>query len=257
MNEHSDTAPVSVKPAALEDIRRFRDMHRQEMNCQIRNDAHHERGFTSLYLLQWDGGTAGYGCVGDYDSRGKEVVTEFYVTPPHRRDALPLFRALVAFTGATRIQAQTNDRLLTLMLFDTCAPGAITSDVILFEDAGPTCLPAPPGITFQRVPAEEPSSPLQHRREDVIAEADGRIIGKSGFYCHYNPPYGDVWMEVEEGYRGRGIGSYLVQEAKRVCYETGRRPAARCNVSNVVSRRTLERAGFLPCARLLNAAISL
>ena len=58
-------------------------------------------------------------------------------------------------------------------------------------------------------------------------------------------------MAVVEGERRKGYGSYLVQEVKRVCYEAGKRPSARCNRDNVGSRRTLEKAGMLPCARLL------
>lgn len=58
-------------------------------------------------------------------------------------------------------------------------------------------------------------------------------------------------MEVREPARRRGVGSYLVQEVKRVCYEAGRVPAARCSPENVGSRRALEKAGLLPCGRIL------
>jgi predicted GNAT family acetyltransferase len=58
-------------------------------------------------------------------------------------------------------------------------------------------------------------------------------------------------MGVSEPYRQRGYGSYMVQELKRVAYEIGKKPAARCNVSNIASRRTMQKAGLLPCARLL------
>lgn len=254
-----DRDDIAVSADSLEgDILRLRDLYRQEMNCQIVHDAHHVRGFTRLYRITRGGRVAGYGSVGDYDTQGREVVTEFYLTPEHRAAALPLFRALLVATGATQVRAQTNDRLLTLMLFDVCRADSLTSDTLLFEDAGATALPAPEGITFRRVAVEEPDSSLQHRREDVVAEAsDGREVGKAGFLSHYNPPYGDVYMEVNEDFRGRGIGSYLVQEAKRACYEAGRRPAARCNVGNVVSRRTLQRAGFLPCARILRGTVDL
>ena len=54
-----------------------------------------------------------------------------------------------------------------------------------------------------------------------------------------------------EAMRRRGVGSFLVQELKRISYEQGKIPAARCNAANVASRATLERAGFLPCARVL------
>lgn len=58
-------------------------------------------------------------------------------------------------------------------------------------------------------------------------------------------------MEVVESARWQGFGSYIVQELKRTCYEVGRKPAARCDPNNLGSRRTLEKAGFLPWARLL------
>jgi GNAT superfamily N-acetyltransferase len=73
---------------------------------------------------------------------------------------------------------------------------------------------------------------------------------------HYNPPYGDVRMEVAPAERRRGFGSFLVQELKRTCRATGRIPAARCPASNVASRKALEKAGLLPCARVLRGIMS-
>jgi GNAT superfamily N-acetyltransferase len=84
-----------------------------------------------------------------------------------------------------------------------------------------------------------------------VVEADGVIAAAGGVLFHYNPPYGDLYMAVAEPMRRRGFGSFLVQELKRVCYESGHVPAARCNVSNTASRATLQKAGMLPCARLL------
>jgi GNAT superfamily N-acetyltransferase len=64
-------------------------------------------------------------------------------------------------------------------------------------------------------------------------------------------------MEVDEPFRRRGYGSFLVQELKRACYEMGRVPTARCNASNVASRSTLQKAGLLPCARMLSGHLSI
>ncbi len=63
-------------------------------------------------------------------------------------------------------------------------------------------------------------------------------------------------MEVAEEARRQGVGSSLVQELKRVCYEAGKIPAARCDPANIASRRTLEKAGFLPCARVLVGTVA-
>ena len=85
----------------------------------------------------------------------------------------------------------------------------------------------------------------------ALIESEGVAVATGGALFHYNPPYADLFMEVDEPYRRRGFGSYLVQELKRVCYEMGKKPAARCNAGNVASRQTLQKAGLLPCGRIL------
>jgi GNAT superfamily N-acetyltransferase len=62
-------------------------------------------------------------------------------------------------------------------------------------------------------------------------------------------------MDVDEPFRQRGLGSYLVQELKRLAYGLDAIPAARCNPHNVASRRTLQRAGFEPYASILTGAL--
>ena len=81
-------------------------------------------------------------------------------------------------------------------------------------------------------------------------------IAKGGILFHYNEPYGDVYMEVKEEYRRRGYGAYLVQELKRACRDLGAVPCARCNPANVASRRTLQKAGFIPLAAIITASVS-
>ncbi|MCI0353180.1 MAG: GNAT family N-acetyltransferase [Acidobacteriales bacterium] len=74
---------------------------------------------------------------------------------------------------------------------------------------------------------------------------------------HYNRPYGDIYMAVAKPFRQRGLGSYFVQELKRVCYEGGSVPAARCNPKNIASRKTLQQAGFVPCGNILTGLVAL
>ena len=70
-------------------------------------------------------------------------------------------------------------------------------------------------------------------------------------------PAGAVFMDVEEPFRRRDLGSFLVQELKRVCSEGGHVPAARCNVKNIASRKTLQKAGFVPCGHILSGSVAL
>jgi hypothetical protein len=62
-------------------------------------------------------------------------------------------------------------------------------------------------------------------------------------------------MKVAEPFRQRSLGSLLVQELKRVCYEGGSIPGARCNPANVASRKTLQRAGFVPFGHILDGVL--
>ena len=241
---------IDVSPAPVEDITALRDLYRQEMNCQIVHDSFPRRGFSDPYLLRAEGRVAGYGLVAN--RHDPDTVDEFYTLPAHRAAALPLFRRLLEVSRATQIRAQTNDRLLLLMLYD-CAV-EIRSDTILFEDAFTTHLACPLGL-LRPVTEADKERIFAHQVEPVgdwmIESSGGAVVATGGALSHYNPPYGDIFMEVHEPHRRRGLGSYLVQELKRFCYEQGKKPAARCGVSNVASRRTLEKAGLLPCGRVL------
>jgi GNAT superfamily N-acetyltransferase len=246
---------IDVSPVPLEEVLPLRELYRREMSCQIVHDSLPARGFGNLFLIRADGRVAGYGFVMGYRDEPKDLVREFYVLPTHRGSALPMFRRLIEASRARRIEAQTNDVLLTLMLYD-CA-SEITSDRVVFHDALTTNL-AVPGAAFREVTAADKEKVFEHKVEPIgewVIEHDGAIVATGGIAFHYNLPYGDIYMEVDEPYRWRGYGSYLIQELKRACYEMGRVPAARCDASNAASRATLQKAGLLPCARMLSGVL--
>jgi GNAT superfamily N-acetyltransferase len=245
---------IEVVPVEVKEILPLRELYRKELNCQIVHDRWLERGFSDAYLLRVDGATAAYGAVRN-DRHDKGLLHEFYTLPEYRAAALPIFRQLLSASNATKIRAQTNDPLMLLMLYDSAQE--IESDTILFHDAVRTQLTCPDGL-FRKVAEGDAERIFKHHHEpagDWMIECDGAVAATGGAFFHYNPPYGDIYMEVHEPYRRRGFGSYLVQEVKRVCYEMGKVPAARTGVSNVASRKTLEKAGLLPCARVLDGSV--
>ena len=246
---------IDVSPVHLDVILGMREEYRREMNCQIVHDSWHARGFTDSYLLRVGDEVVGYGSVGGVPPEPKTTLKEFFVLAPHRAAALPLLRRLIALSGARTIHAQTNDVLLSLMLHD-CAVD-LASDTILFSDALKTNLP-PPGVTLRELTEADSARVFRHVVEPVgnwCLESDEGIVATGGLFFHYNPPYGDIYMEVAEPFWRRGFGSYLVQELKRICRETGHVPAARCGKDNVMSRMTLQRAGMFPCARIIAGRI--
>src|SRR5687768_9895019 len=119
---------IEVSRVEVDEITPLRELHRQAMNCQIMHDSFPRRGFSDPYLIRVGGPLAGYGLVAN--QHWPETVHEFYPLPGYRAAALPLFRQLLEVSQATKVLAQTNDRLLMLTLYD-CAAN-ITSETVLF-----------------------------------------------------------------------------------------------------------------------------
>lgn len=243
--------------AATDVVRPLRELYRREMNCQIIHDSWLGRGWVDPYLLTIDAAVVGYALVGGIRAENKVIIIEFFVLPQVRGVALPLFRRMVEVSGAKEVETQSNDRLTTLMLYDSVP--RIESDRVLFHDAITTHLSVP-GATFRKFDAARDTGRVLGRTEDELdewlVEVDGEIVAAGGLLFHYNPPYGDIYMEVAEAHRRRGFGSFLVQELKRAAYEMGKIPAARCNAVNVASRATLQKAGMHPCGRMLAGKIA-
>jgi RimJ/RimL family protein N-acetyltransferase len=245
--------PVSAALASNQDILPLRVRYRAEANGQIVHDSLHTRaGWTKSYLLQFGDRAAGFGSVaigGPW--KDKPSVFEFYLLPQARGRAFDFFEAFVAASGAHFFEVQTSDTLLTVMLHTYSAD--LASEKIVFRDELTTSLPAQ-GSALKRVTSEKESvCCFQERagKSDWTLELNAKAVGSGALLFHYNHPYCDVAMEINEEYRRRGLGAYLVQELKRLAYEMGGIPAARCDPNNVASRKTLQKAGLVPFAHIL------
>jgi len=246
---------IAVATTSLARIRHWREMYRAEMSCQIIHDSIHERpGWTEEHVVSVAGTAVGYGSVAVAGPwQGTPTAYEFYVVPEHRLQLFDLFRVFLQESGAVSIEVQSNDVLATTMLH-TFAENA-TSEAVLFHDRVTTSH-HPAGATFRQPTAREaPDVPRDQLRWQGLVEVDGQVAARGGVLFHYNRPYGDIYMDTTESFRRRGLGTFLVQELKRLCYEGGHVPAARCNPGNIASRRTLQRAGFVPCGHILKGAV--
>jgi GNAT superfamily N-acetyltransferase len=183
--------------------------------------------------------------------KDNRTVLEFYVLPEYRTRAFELFEAFLATAGCKSMEVQSNDALVTVMLHTFARD--ICTEKIVFRDAYTTSLP-PGGAVLRCVtPEAETWAQLKERSgaTDYVLELDGQPAGQGSILFHYNLPYVDLSMDVNESLRRRGFGSYIIQELKRVAYELGAIPGARCNPTNVPSRRTLQKAGMVPYANML------
>ncbi len=248
---------VSATLTAAHTILPLRTRHRREMNCQIVHDSLHTRtGWTLTYALNMGGTLAGFGSVAVAGPwKDKPTIFEFYVLPPLRHRAFDLFESLVDASGARLMVIQSNDALLAAM-FHTYARD-IWSEKIVFNEGLTTALPANGAVLHPLTPDEETRRSIVERQggPEWQLHVDGEPAGRGGILFHYNPPYGDVYMEIDEPFRRRGLGAYLVQELKRLSHEVGSIPAARCSPDNHPSRKTLQKAGFVPYAHILNGSM--
>ncbi len=238
----------------LKEILYLRGLFLQENNFQVRYNSCHERGWSDSYLLTLDDVHIGYGAVkGKEELSDRDAIFEFYVMPAWRKYASAIFEKLIAIRGVKYIECQSNDLLLSSMLYEFAEH--ISSDVVLFGDGPVTSLDIP-GATFRlRKPDEHL---FEHKHEpdgDYVLDVNGTIVGTCGFLLHYNMPFADLYMEVQEDQRQKGFGSLMIQEVKKACYSSGRVPAARCGISNKASKATLLKGGLKVAGYMLSGEV--
>jgi GNAT superfamily N-acetyltransferase len=234
---------ISVTKTSLNEILPLRDLFLQENNFQIRYNACHDRGWTDSYIVMLDYEKIGYGSIkGRENHVDRDTIFEFYVIPSIRHKSSIIFSELLSVSGAGFIECQSNDRLLTSLLYQFSRN--INSDVILFEVDHSSDIFIDKIVFRKRNDAD---LVFDHKSEpigDFVLEFNKEIVATGGFLLHYNKPFADLYMEVKEDYRRKGFGSFLIQELKKHCYISGRVPAARCNIDNAASKATLIKAGM-------------
>jgi GNAT superfamily N-acetyltransferase len=246
---------IKVQKVKLKDILYLRGLFLQASNFQIRYDACHERGWSDSYIIEQNGLKIGYASVKGNDKiEERDTIFEFYVIPAFRNLAPLVFEELLKVSRATFVECQTNEPFLTSFAYTHGTQ--LSSDTILFSDDRVTHL-RPKGATFR--PKGEGELIFKHYTEpqgNFVVERLGEVVATGGFLLHYNMPFADIYMEVREDSRRKGIGSFLVQEIKVQCYLAGRVPAARTGSNNVASKATLLKAGFEVAGHMLLARVS-
>jgi GNAT superfamily N-acetyltransferase len=235
---------IEVINVPLSEIASLRELYLAENNFLIRYHARHERGWSDSWLLMVNNKKVGYGSVmGKEELTHRDTIFEFYIDPAYRNKTSEIFKAFLKSTGAAYIECQTNEKILTALLFEFATN--IESDTFLFKDSEKTALNLN-RVNFRM--REKQDTIFHHKLEpegNFVLDQNGSVVATGGFMLHYNKPFADLYMEVDEPYRKMGYGSFLIQELKKECYLAGRVPAARCNKSNVASRNTLQKAGFV------------
>lgn len=232
-----------VTKTNLEEILYLRNLFLQENNFQIRYNACHERGWTDSYIIYFNEEKIGYGSVkGNEKINDRDTVFEFYIIPSFRNLSYAVFLKLLQVSKSTFIECQSNDFLLLSMLYEFAKN--INANTILLEEGITTDIKIDKVMFRKRNESDEV---FEHKAEpvgDFLLELNNEVVATGGFLLHYNMPFTDLYMEVKEDCRRRGLGSFLIQELKKQCYLAGRVPAARTGMDNIASRATLIKAGL-------------
>lgn len=238
---------ITVDRVSFPDIEVYHEEYRRAATCQIIRDSILPRGLADPYILGVNDEVAGY--AGVWNRHWKDRIMEVFVAPRFLQLTDELFRCLVAASGATHLEAQTNLPGEFSLLQRFVAHPIVEN--LLFQEGRVTDL-ACPGGTFRSRSGSD-----RGVEGEWVVERDGAIIGAGGILTHYNPPFGDLYMEVVPAARGQGVGAFVIQELRRCARERGLIPAARCDATNVASQRTLERGGMLLCGQLLSGRLDL
>jgi GNAT superfamily N-acetyltransferase len=233
---------LKVIKTELKEIQALRTLFLHENNFQFTYDKCHLYGWADTYLFMIDDVKAGYGSVWGKEKReDRDSIFEFYMTEPHRKFADAFFKGFHTISGATFVECQSNDLLLTTLLFQYTEH--IGSEAILFEDSFQTDFFLREMVLQKKLTESNENS--QSREYELLKR--GELVASGGMMLNYNMPYADLYYGVEEKHRRKGFGTYLLQELKKEAYRMGRVPAARCNINNAASKATLLKAGFKVC----------
>lgn len=241
---------IEIRKSSISEIESLRNQFLSENQIQIRYDACHVRGWADEYAIVVDGMPIGYASVkGMKELSDRDTVFEFFILPEFRNKVSLIFEQVLDKTKTTYLECQTNEFLMTSMLFEFGVN--IHSDVMLFQDGHKTSLEKT-GLHFRK---KKPSDDLSWKNPGEAGQyvllKEQMVVADGGFLTHYNKPFADLYMEVNPDERGKGMASYILQEIKKECYKAGRVPAARCNISNPGSRGALLKAGMQVCGYML------
>ena len=241
--------PIVITKVSLADLGDMRKTFLAIVDNQFTYDKCHLYGWADTYLFKINGTIAGYGSVWGKDKReDRDSIFEFYLELPFRNEAHDFFRKFIEISKVEWIECQSNDPFLSEMFFEFT--NGIYAEAILFEDDFDS------SISIDGAQLEAVETPESSRiNKEYVIKHNNETVAKGGLLLNYNFPYADIYYSVEEEHRRKGFGSFFVQELKKEAYRIGRVPAARTNINNIISKRTMIKAGLKPCGWRLGGKI--
>src|SRR2546426_150205 len=114
-----DDMQYNITKTNLEEIRALRIFFLQENNFQFIYNKCHDYGWADTYLFSTNGTKIGYGSIWGKDKReNRDAVFEFYLIEPFKKLANIIFPQFIAVSNPSFIECQSNDPLLSSMLYE-------------------------------------------------------------------------------------------------------------------------------------------
>jgi len=240
---------ITITKVPLAELYGMRQKFLEVIDNQFTYDKCHLYGWADVYLVIGNNYTAGYGSVWGKEKReDRDSIFEFFLYPEFWNEAHIIFGKFIETSKVEWIECQSNDPFLSEMFFEFAKD--IYAEAILFEDDFESSISVE-GAKLEPIETKESS---KINREYVIKH-NGETVAKGGLLLNYNFPYADIYYGVEEAHRRKGFGSFFVQELKEEAYRIGRVPAARTGIGNIISKRTMMKAGLKPCGWRLGGKI--
>jgi len=240
---------IKIVSTNVAQVQPLRDLFLHENKFQFIYNKCHLYGWADVYACIIDNVIIGYGAVWGKDKReDRDTIFEFYIIEAFRKFINQVFEKFMLACRATFIECQSNDALLFSLLCEYTKN--INAEAILFEDNFQTNF-SDPQLSFEK---QEMQGGHPDDRPYILKLHD-ETVATGGLMLNYNIPYADIYYEVNENYRRKGFGSFMLQELKKEAYKMQRVPAARCNIKNKISKAALLKAGFKSCGFILTGEI--
>src|SRR5579872_3106082 len=204
---------------------------------------------------------AGYFCT---DSNN--YLLRFYLFELYQAQAQEIFRWVVSTCGIQYAIASTIEPLYFSLCLDIQV--SVTAHSYLFRDNKRVELSS--GISnsiFRQAEKKDLDNIVRFYRANTEGSGEWieafmkKRLNRAELFALYNrqllvatgecipsqkqPPYADLGMVVAQSYRGRGLGSFMLAQLKKRCYEAGWKPICSCAADNLASKKAIEKAGFI------------
>ncbi len=213
-----------------------------------------------VHVFSYEGQSIGYCCV----DQSKGLLLQFCIAERFSRFAVESFEKMLGEFQIKLAYVTTRDPLaLSLAL---TFQKKVTLESYLFVHAFDTDIPLVDFTDpdFRKAQAADAAA-VRETSGDFFGDVDSEITGGklfvlkaandllgigylSGQYC--NEGSTNLGMFTNPKFRRRNIGSYILQKLVGISRENRLAPIAACYHSNIESKRTLEKAGFVSRDRM-------